>query len=65
MIIRKTKKNNTTSNEEPTLAQMVAKLGNEGIVVFFTYIEDETSTVEASITDNFVETNHAVQFHIQ
>ena len=51
-------------NEEPTLAQMIAKLGDEGIVIFFTYVEDETSTVEASIADNFVETNHSMQDHI-
>lgn len=53
-----------TYNEEPTLTEMIAKLGDEGIVVFFSFIEDESSTVEASITDNYVETNHSMQDHI-
>ena len=53
-----------THEEEPTVTELIAKIGNEGIVVFFTYIEDESSTVEASITDNYVETNHSVQDHI-
>lgn len=53
-----------THTEEPTLTELIAKIGEEGIVVFFTYIEDESSTIEASITDNFVETNHSMQDHI-
>ena len=53
-----------TQDEEPTITELIAKIGEEGIVVFFTYIEDESSTIEASITDNFVETNHSVQDHI-
>lgn len=35
-----------------------------GVAVCFDYIEDETATIEASITDNFVESNFSVQDHI-
>lgn len=34
------------------------------IALYFDYIEDETVTSEASITDNYVESNYAVQDHI-
>lgn len=37
---------------------------DHNIAIIFDYIEDETSTIEAAITDNFVETNHSVQDHI-
>lgn len=50
--------------EDKELAELQAKLLNEGVVIYFSYVEDETSTVEAAITDNFVETNFAVQDHI-
>lgn len=43
---------------------ILTELNDKGLAFFFTYIEDETSTMEASITDNYVETNHAVQDHI-
>lgn len=46
------------------ITSIVTQIDDKGIIVLFSYIEDETSTVEASITDNFVETNHAVQDHI-
>jgi len=46
------------------LTSIVAQIEDKGIVILFTFIDDETSTVEASITDNFVETNHSVQDHI-
>jgi len=35
-----------------------------GIALLFDYIDDETLTTEAAITDNFVESNYAVQDHI-
>lgn len=37
---------------------------NDRISVFFDYIEDETKTGQANITDNYVETNYAIQDHI-
>lgn len=43
---------------------VITKIQNDGMAIIFTYIEDETSTMEASITDNWVETNHTVQDHI-
>lgn len=46
------------------ITSIVTQIDDKGIIVLFSYIEDETSTVEASITDNFVESNHAVQDHI-
>lgn len=46
------------------ITSIVTQIDDKGIIVLFSYVEDETSTVEASITDNFVETNHAVQDHI-
>ena len=39
-------------------------LNDFGIAVFFDYIDDETLTTEAAITDNFVETNYSIQDHI-
>ena len=35
-----------------------------GVAVYFDYIDDETSAVEASITDNYVESNYSIQDHI-
>lgn len=35
-----------------------------GVAIYFDYIEDETSAVEASITDNYVESNYSIQDHI-
>ena len=32
--------------------------------IFFDYIQDETSSVEAQITDNYVESNYSIQDHI-
>ena len=46
------------------IVSVVTQIDNKGIAILFTFIDDETSVVEASITDNFVETNHAVQDHI-
>lgn len=43
---------------------VITEMEDKGIAIFFTYLDDETITAEASITDNFVETNHAVQDHI-
>lgn len=37
---------------------------DHNIALFFDYIDDESCTVEAAITDNFVETNYALQDHI-
>ena len=56
----------TTSGTPITddMAVLAAQIQDKGWAVFFDYIEDETSTIEASITDNFVETNHSVQDHI-
>ena len=34
------------------------------IAVLFDYIQDETSTVSADITDNWVESNYTLQDHI-
>lgn len=53
---------NATYTED--LTSIITQIEDKGIAILFTYIEDETSTVEAAITDNFVETNHAVQDHI-
>lgn len=65
------KRNNTNTTKTTTntgatddYATLVAEMNDKGWAVFFDYIEDETSTIEASITDNFVETNHADQDHI-
>lgn len=52
------------SIEGDDFTAIITKIKNEGVAIFFTYIEDETSTVEASITDNWVETNHTIQDHI-
>lgn len=46
------------------MTSIVTQIEDKGIVVLFTFIDDETSTLEASITDNYVESNHAVQDHI-
>lgn len=46
------------------LASIMTEIDDKGVAILFSYIEDETCTVEASITDNFVETNHSVQDHI-
>lgn len=35
-----------------------------GVAIYFDYIEDETSAVEASITDNYVESGYSIQDHI-
>lgn len=35
-----------------------------GVAVYFDYIDDETSAIEASITDNYVESNYSIQDHI-
>ena len=34
------------------------------IAILFDYIQDETSTVEADITDNYVDSNYSIQDHI-
>lgn len=36
----------------------------EEVAILFDYIQDETSTVEATITDNWIESNYVVQDHI-
>lgn len=46
------------------IVSVVTQIDNKGIAILFTFIDDETSVLEASITDNFVETNHAIQDHI-
>ena len=43
---------------------VITEMEDKGIAIFFTFLDDETITAEASITDNYVETNHAVQDHI-
>lgn len=43
---------------------VITEMEDKGIAIFFTFLDDETITAEAAITDNFVETNHAVQDHI-
>lgn len=35
-----------------------------GVAIYFDYLEDETLTTEASITDNYVESNYSIQDHI-
>jgi hypothetical protein len=37
---------------------------DKGVAILFDYIDDETLTTEASITDNYVESNYALQDHI-
>lgn len=46
------------------LTSIVTEIEDKGIIVLFSFIDDETSILEASITDNYVETNHSVQDHI-
>ena len=53
---------NTTNDNGIT--SIVTQIDDKGIGILFTYIEDESSTIEAAITDNYVETNHSVQDHI-
>lgn len=43
---------------------ILTEIDDKGVAILFSFIEDETCTVEASITDNFVESNHSVQDHI-
>lgn len=50
--------------EESQFTAITTEIENKGIAVLFSFIEDETSSMEANITDNYVETNHAVQDHI-
>lgn len=57
-------KGGITYNEENNITSIVTQIEDKGVAVLFTFIDDETSVTEASITDNFVETNHAVQDHI-
>ena len=49
---------------EQDFTAVVAEIEDKGVAIFFHYIDDETSTMEASITDNYVESNHSVQDHI-
>lgn len=46
------------------LTSIMTEIDDKGVAILFSYIEDETCTVEASITDNFVESNHSIQDHI-
>lgn len=46
------------------ITSIITQIDDKGIAILFTFIDDETSMVEASITDNFVESNHAMQDHI-
>ena len=46
------------------VTSIITQIEDKGVAILFTFIDDETSTLEASITDNFVESNHAVQDHI-
>lgn len=46
------------------VTSIITQIEDKGVAILFTFIDDETSTAEASITDNFVESNHAVQDHI-
>ena len=57
-------KGGITYNEENNITSIVTQIEDKGVAVLFTFIDDETSILEASITDNFVESNHAVQDHI-
>lgn len=51
-------------NQEPDITALIAKIKDEGVVFLFSFVDDETSSAEATITDNYVETNHSVQDHI-
>lgn len=46
--------------------QISTAAGNEAqtVAILFDYIQDETSSVEADITDNWVESNYSLQDHI-
>lgn len=46
------------------ITSIITQIDEKGIAVLFTFIDDETSILEASITDNYVETNHSMQDHI-
>lgn len=51
-------------SQNENITSIMTEIDDKGVAILFSYIEDETCTVEASITDNFVETNHSVQDHI-
>lgn len=50
--------------EENQFTAITTQIADKGVAILFHFVEDETSVMEASITDNYVETNHAVQDHI-
>ena len=52
------------TEDDNEITSIVTQIEDKGIAVLFTFIDDETSTVEANITDNYVESNHSVQDHI-
>lgn len=56
----------TIENSGYVLQGQVAKDNNKSyeVAILFDYIQDETSTVEADITDNWVESNYSIQDHI-
>lgn len=47
-----------------TKAIITTNLRDKGVAVLFDYIDDETLTTEAAITDNFISQNYAIQDHI-
>lgn len=53
-----------TEDAEKAAAYISTVVNDKGIAILFDYLDDETLTTEASITDNFVETNFSIQDHI-
>lgn len=56
----------TIENAGYVLQGQISTTDNDAqkVAIFFDYIQDETSTVEADITDNWVESNYSLQDHI-
>lgn len=46
------------------IVSITTQIDEKGVAILFTFIDDETSVLEAAITDNYVETNYAQQDHI-
>ncbi len=53
-----------TEDAEKAAAYISTVVNDKGIAILFDYLDDEILTTEASITDNFVETNYSIQDHI-
>lgn len=61
-MIEETQKGHISENVNNTY--ITTTLNDYGVAIFFDYLDDETLTTEAAITDNYVESNYAIQDHI-